>query len=435
MEINKTCLDSEDLPQLEENNFVIQEFDEYKQKKQQKEIEDIKLKDSKEKDEKIKYLMNCLNEETEIEQRIIDLFNQLKKEKNREEYLRKYIKDWLDKNSSTYDSKKIKNLIAKYTRSYINGALDFHNSITFFNTVIQNLKGDIRKNIKMHIYEKTPYKLWHDIGKFVLESAFWEDFELIWMSGYTGVYSTSWWDKVYKLNTLALLKSFEKWNDYCDSSKSNEDENELFRKMQEYFPEGRVLIPQNHKKTINLDKNLIGQLWIFNTNFPKSFSFIYTTTPLAKEIDEGCVWFNLGFWWWTMSKLMWEDFAKRFESKGVTQEELNTYFDKLFEEVIQNIKKLSNDEWKIKEFLRWLIKFSDENDVVFDIYWKNNFTFYLDSSWNLAYHIIDPFMPWNFSKSKLESLKKEKGKGNVTKDNIHVCSNEYIMQKFKNYCE
>ena len=81
--------------QTEQNNFKIQEYDEDKEKKQQKEIEEMKQEDSESREQKIQRLMNWLNENPEIDQWVIDLFNQLKKEKNREEYLQKFVEDYL----------------------------------------------------------------------------------------------------------------------------------------------------------------------------------------------------------------------------------------------------------------------------------------------------------------------------------------------------
>lgn len=425
----KQHLNPENLLQSEQNDFDFQEYNEEEQKKQLKEIEDMKLKDSEDRNNKIKDLINWLNEEPEIEQRVIDLFNQLKKEENREEYLQKYVKNYLDKFGYSYDS-EISSLVSKYSRRSITESLDFHDNVSFFNSAIQNLKQDIENHIQKN--NEGRLESCYNIGRVILETSFWKKFKLIWKSGKTWVYLAEWDDTVYKFDTLKLEKALEEWKDYCDSSKSNEKENKLFQKMQEYFPDGSVLAPQNHEKTIKLDKNLINQLGISNTNLPENFTFLYTTTPLAKEIGNGSVGFNLSFWQWHMSKLVWNDFVKNFESGWVTQEELNTYFDKNFEEVIQNIKKLSNDEWKIKEFLKWLIKFSDENDIVLDIYWTDNFTFYLDSDWNLKYHIIDPFMPWNRSRSEIEHYK---GRWKITKDNIHARSYEYIMEKIENYCK
>ena len=67
--------------QTEQNDFEIQEYDEEKKKKQQKEIEEMKQEDSEDREQKIQKLMNLLNENPEIDQWVIDLFNQLKKEK------------------------------------------------------------------------------------------------------------------------------------------------------------------------------------------------------------------------------------------------------------------------------------------------------------------------------------------------------------------
>ena len=204
--------------------------------------------------------------------------------------------------------------------------------------------------------------------------------------------------------------------------------------MEDYFPDGSVLTPKNSEKTLNIDDELKKKLWVSNMNLPKNFTFLYTTTPLAPEINNGWVCFNFGFGRWRVDSLMWNDFLERFNWEWVTQEELNEFFDKEFDEVISNIKWLSNNENKIKELIKWLIKFSEDNDVVLDIYWINNFTFYLDADWNLNYHIIDPFMPWIISKSKAKSYGVDKNKL-VTVNNIHARSYEYIMQKMKDYCK
>ena len=418
--------------QTEQNNFEIQKYDEEKKKKQQNKIEEMKQEDSEIREQRLKSLMNRLNEDPEIDQWVIDLFDQLKKEKNREDYLQKFVEDYLKNIWATYDSKIIKDLVGKYCRNSIKESLDLHDSAEFFNSVIQNLKSDIEKCIQRNTQENLSLEKCHNIWKNVLSFAFWKNFNLIWTSWKTWVYSIPWGDAVYKLDTLKLAKSLEEWSSYCDSSKSDIKENELFLKMEKYFPENSVLTPKNHEKTIDIDDELIKDLWISNENLPEKFTFLYTTTPLASEINNGWVGFNLGFWRLYMDKLMWNDFSKRFNWEWVTQEELNKYFDKKFDEVINDIKKLSNDDKKIKELLMWLVKFSEDNDIILDIYWTDNFTFYLDSSWNLKYHIIDPFMPWNLSKSRLQA---HKGGEKITIDNIHARSYEHIMEKIKNYCE
>ena len=81
--------------QTEQNNFEIQKYDEEKKKKQQNKIEEMKQKDSEIREQRLKSLMNRLNEDPEIDQWVIDLFDQLKKEKNREDYLQKFVEDYL----------------------------------------------------------------------------------------------------------------------------------------------------------------------------------------------------------------------------------------------------------------------------------------------------------------------------------------------------
>ena len=420
--------------QTEQNGFEIQEYDEEKKKKQQKEIEEMKQEDSEDREQKIQKLMNLLNENPEIDQWVIDLFNQLKKEKNREEFLQNFVEDYLKSIWATYDSKMVKDLVSKYCRKSIKESLDFHDSVDFFNGAIQSLKWDIEKLVQINVKEKIAIDKCHSIWKIVLSSAFWKNFNLLWMSWKTWVYSVPWENVVYKLDTLKLSEALEAWNNYCDSSKSDKRENDLFQKMESYFPDGSVLTPKNSEKTFNIDDELVRKLGVSNVNLPKNFTFLYTTTPLAPEINNGWVGFNLSFGRWHMDRIMWSDFTKRFNWEWVTQEELNEFFDKKFDEVISNIKKLSNDDSKIKELLWWLIKFSEDNDIVLDIYWTDNFTFYLDADWNLKYHIIDPFMPWIISKSKAKSYGVDKNKL-VTVNNIHARSYEYIMKKMKDYCK
>jgi hypothetical protein len=139
MENDKLHLDFES-EQTEQNNFEVQEYDEEKIKNHQKEIEGMKQEDSKDKEQKIQRLMNWLNEEPEIDQWVIDLFNQLKKEKNREEYLQKFVEDYLKNIRATYDSKVIKDLVSKYCRNSIKESLDFLDSVEIFNGAIQSLK-------------------------------------------------------------------------------------------------------------------------------------------------------------------------------------------------------------------------------------------------------------------------------------------------------
>jgi hypothetical protein len=57
--------------------------------------------------------------------------------------------------------------------------------------------------------------------------------------------------------------------------------------MERYFPENSVLTPKNHEKTIDIDDELIKELGISNKDLPKNFTFLYTTTPLASEINNG----------------------------------------------------------------------------------------------------------------------------------------------------
>ena len=420
--------------QIEQNNFAIQEYNEEKRKRQQKEIEDMKKKASKDKEPRIQELKDWLNKKPKIDQWVIDLFNHLKKEKDREEYLQKFVEDYLKNIWAIYDSKIIKDLVGKYCRNSIKESLDFHNSVEFFNGAIQSLKWDIEKLVQINVKEKIALDKCHGIWKIVLSSAFWKNFNLLWISWKTWVYSVPWENVVYKLDTLKLAEALEAWNNYCDSSKSDKRENDLFQKMEDYFSVGSVLTPKNSEKTLNIDDELKKKLGVSNTNLPKNFTFLYTTTPLAPEINNGWVCFNFGFGRWHVDSLMWSDFTKRFNWEWVTQEELNEFFDKEFDEVISNIKWLSNNENKIKELIKWLIKFSEDNDVVLDIYWINNFTFYLDADWNLNYHIIDPFMPWIISKSKAKSYGVDKNKL-VTVNNIHARSYEYIMQKMKDYCK
>lgn len=420
--------------QTEQNDFEIQEYDEEKKKKQQKEIEEMKQEDSEDREQKIQKLMNLLNENPEIDQWVIDLFNQLKKEKNREEFLQNFVEDYLKSIWATYDSKMVKDLVSKYCRKSIKESLDFHDSVDFFNGAIQSLKWDIEKLVQINVKEKIAIDKCHSIWKIVLSSAFWKNFNLLWMSWKTWVYSVPWENVVYKLDTLKLSEALEAWNNYCDSSKSDKRENDLFQKMESYFPDGSVLTPKNSEKTFNIDDELVRKLGVSNVNLPKNFTFLYTTTPLAPEINNGWVGFNLSFGRWHMDRIMWSDFTKRFNWEWVTQEELNEFFDKKFDEVISNIKKLSNDDSKIKELLWWLIKFSEDNDIELDIYWTDNFTFYLDADWNLKYHIIDPFMPWIISKSRAKSHILDENK-TVTVNNIHARSYEYIMQKMKDYCK
>lgn len=431
MENDKLHLDLKN-DQTEQNNFVIQEYDEEEIRRQQEEIEDMRQTDSQNKEKRIQELINWLNEEPKIDQWIIDLFNQLKKEKNREEYLQKFVEDTLKNIWATYDSEVIKDLVSEYCRKSIKESLDLHDSVEIFNEAIQSLKWDIEKHIQKSSYERIPLDKSHNIWRIILSSTFWKDFNLIWTSWSTWVYSVPWENVVYKLDTLKLANALEEWNTYCDSSKSDNKENELFQEMERYFPKNSVLTPKNHEKTIDIDDELIKELGISNKDLPKNFTFLYTTTPLASEINNGWVGFNLGFGRWHMDKLMWKDFTERFNWEWVTQEELDEYFDKKFDEVINNIKRLGNDDKKIKELLTWLVKFSENNDIILDIYWTDNFTFYLDSSWNLKYHIIDPFMPWNLSKSRLQA---HKGGEKITIDNIHARSYEHIMEKIKNYCE
>lgn len=420
--------------QTKQDNFEIQEYNEDENKRQQEEIKEMKQEDSKSREQQIESLMNRLNEDPEIDQWIIDLFNQLKKEKNREEYLQKFVEDYLKSIWATYDSKMVKDLVSKYCRKSIKESLDFHDSVEFFNSDIQSLKWDIEKLVQTNVKEKISLDKSHSIWKIVLSTAFWKNFNLLWMSWTTWVYSVPWESVVFKLDTLKLAEALEAWNNYCDSSKSDKRENDLFQKMESYFPDGSVLTPENHKKTIDIDDALLKELGVSNINIPNNFTFIYTTTPIAFEINNGWVGFNMGFGRWLMDRLMWNNFAKKFNWEWVTQKELNEFFDKEFDEVIDNIKKLSNDDDKIKELLRWLIKYSEDNDIVLDIYWTDNFTFYLDTDWNLKYHIIDPFMPWIISKSRLKSYNVDKNR-NVTIDNIHARSYEYIIQKMKDYCK
>jgi hypothetical protein len=81
--------------QTKQDNSEIQEYNEDEDKRQQEEIKEMKQEDSESREQKIESLMNRLNEDPEIDQWIIDLFNQLKKEKNREEYLQKFVEDYL----------------------------------------------------------------------------------------------------------------------------------------------------------------------------------------------------------------------------------------------------------------------------------------------------------------------------------------------------
>jgi hypothetical protein len=57
--------------------------------------------------------------------------------------------------------------------------------------------------------------------------------------------------------------------------------------MEDYFPVGSVLTPKNSEKTLNIDDELKKKLGVSNTNLPKNFTFLYTTTPLAPEINNG----------------------------------------------------------------------------------------------------------------------------------------------------
>ena len=92
METDKLDLENK---QTEQNNFAIQEYNEEKRKRQQKEIEDMKKKTSKDKEPRIQELKDWLNKKPKIDQWVIDLFNHLKKEKDREEYLQKFVEDYL----------------------------------------------------------------------------------------------------------------------------------------------------------------------------------------------------------------------------------------------------------------------------------------------------------------------------------------------------
>ena len=164
MNLNQQHLDSEILSESEQNGIVLQEFDEEKQRKQQEEIDYMKLRDSKDNEERIKHLTKLIKdraeeEEPEIEQRVIDLFNQLKKEQDREEYLREYVKNYLDKTGSSYNPKEIRNLVAKYIRNCMKEDLDFENNVAWFNSSIQNLKQDIEKLIQTYMHEKMPCEL------------------------------------------------------------------------------------------------------------------------------------------------------------------------------------------------------------------------------------------------------------------------------------
>ena len=146
--------------QTKQDNFEIQEYNEDENKRQQEEIKEMKQEDSKSREQQIESLMNRLNEDPEIDQWIIDLFNQLKKEKNREEYLQKFVEDYLKSIWATYDSKMVKDLVSKYCRKSIKESLDFHDSVEFFNSDIQSLKWDIEKLVQTNVkqYLKNCFK-------------------------------------------------------------------------------------------------------------------------------------------------------------------------------------------------------------------------------------------------------------------------------------
>ena len=420
---------AENYEQLDNNTTKfspeITPYDEQEAKRELNNLHTEKRYLKKENEAEIQKLKGKLNIDETIDARIVDLFDQLKHEQNRAEYLKQYITDYLQGIGHFYNPTKIQELLNDY-KDIINSNLESNNLEWFNNTILE-----IKQKIDKSTTERLPLSLCHDTGKLILESTFWKNFKLIGRSWYTGVYKIEWDDKVYKLNTFKLTSSLITWKEYCDSSKSDKVENELFQKMQDYFPQDSVLTPQNHEQNIEINEELIKKLNLPNAQPPKTFTFLYTTTPLASEINNWWVWFNLDFTTWSVIELMWEKFLEKFNWEWVTQEELNEYFDKKFDKVINDIKNLNNDDKKIKELLQWLVKFSDNNDVILDIYWTNNFTFYLDSDWNLQYHIIDQFMPWIQHKP---ILKKYEWEEKITTNNIHIHSYEYLMQKIKDYC-